>query len=152
MQSEFLISFVHTAWQLSPIHLSYMLVTYTAAPFKCHSKVKTIRLGVAIAFILENMWWNGRCESFSTYPRTYDLLHAFRVLSAKRKGCHMIDIMLEMDRMLRPMVNECTFVKWVHEYFLLCGSSNLCANAFEIILSVEKKHYYKPWKHLSRNA
>ncbi|KAH7293094.1 hypothetical protein KP509_28G011600 [Ceratopteris richardii] len=43
------------------------------------------------------------CEPFSTYPRTYDLLHAFRVLSAKRKGCQMADIMLEMDRILRPL-------------------------------------------------
>lgn len=43
------------------------------------------------------------CEPFSTYPRTYDLLHAFRVLSAKNKGCQMTDIMLEMDRMLRPL-------------------------------------------------
>lgn len=43
------------------------------------------------------------CESFSTYPRTYDLLHAFRVLSARRNRCHMTDIMLEMDRMLRPL-------------------------------------------------
>lgn len=43
------------------------------------------------------------CEPFSTYPRTYDLLHSFRVLSAKKKGCQMEDIMLEMDRMLRPL-------------------------------------------------
>ncbi|MCO5597816.1 hypothetical protein L7F22_051900 [Adiantum nelumboides] len=49
------------------------------------------------------------CEPFSTYPRTYDLLHAFRVLSAKRKGCQMKDILLEMDRMLRPLVNSFFF-------------------------------------------
>eukprot|EP00249_Psilotum_nudum_P006933 c20167_g1_i2 orf=363-2150(+) len=45
------------------------------------------------------------CEPFSTYPRTYDLLHAFRVFSSYKrggKGCQMEDIMLEMDRMLRP--------------------------------------------------
>lgn len=43
------------------------------------------------------------CDPFSTYPRTYDLLHAFRIISAKRKGCQMADIMWEMDRMLRPL-------------------------------------------------
>ncbi|XP_024517494.1 probable methyltransferase PMT7 [Selaginella moellendorffii] len=44
------------------------------------------------------------CESFSSYPRSYDLLHAYRVMSLYpgRKGCQIEDIMLEMDRLLRP--------------------------------------------------
>ncbi|KAK6913063.1 putative S-adenosyl-L-methionine-dependent methyltransferase [Dillenia turbinata] len=43
------------------------------------------------------------CESFSTYPRTYDLLHAWRVLSeVEERGCSMEDLLIEMDRMLRP--------------------------------------------------
>ncbi|XP_010522473.1 PREDICTED: probable methyltransferase PMT3 [Tarenaya hassleriana] len=43
------------------------------------------------------------CEAFSTYPRTYDLLHAWTVLSdAERKGCSIEDLLLEMDRILRP--------------------------------------------------
>ncbi|KAL5711895.1 hypothetical protein ACHQM5_014122 [Ranunculus cassubicifolius] len=43
------------------------------------------------------------CEAFSTYPRTYDLLHAWSVFSdIERKGCSPEDLMLEMDRMLRP--------------------------------------------------
>ncbi|CAI5969030.1 unnamed protein product [Closterium sp. NIES-65] len=47
------------------------------------------------------------CESFSTYPRTYDLLHAHHLLSHldknHRRGCDIVDVMLEMDRVLRPM-------------------------------------------------
>lgn len=44
-----------------------------------------------------------RCEAFSTYPRTYDLLHAWTVFSdIERKGCSAEDLLLEMDRMLRP--------------------------------------------------
>ncbi|CAI7899412.1 unnamed protein product [Closterium sp. NIES-53] len=47
------------------------------------------------------------CESFSTYPRTYDLLHAHHLLSHlsknHRRGCDVVDVMLEMDRVLRPM-------------------------------------------------
>lgn len=42
------------------------------------------------------------CESFDTYPRTYDLLHAAGLFSVERKRCNMSTIMLEMDRMLRP--------------------------------------------------
>ncbi|XVE61043.1 hypothetical protein DITRI_Ditri06bG0008700 [Diplodiscus trichospermus] len=45
------------------------------------------------------------CEPFSTYPRTYDLLHANRLLShykSSGEGCQLEDIMLEMDRVLRP--------------------------------------------------
>ncbi|KAF9687164.1 hypothetical protein SADUNF_Sadunf02G0065300 [Salix dunnii] len=45
-----------------------------------------------------------RCETFDTYPRTYDLLHAASLFSAeqRRHKCKISSIMLEMDRMLRP--------------------------------------------------
>ncbi|KAK6117069.1 hypothetical protein DH2020_049212 [Rehmannia glutinosa] len=43
------------------------------------------------------------CEAFSTYPRTYDLLHAWTVFSdIEKKGCSGEDLLLEMDRILRP--------------------------------------------------
>lgn len=45
------------------------------------------------------------CEPFSTYPRTYDLLHAFHLFSnykGNEEGCTIEDIMLEMDRIIRP--------------------------------------------------
>ncbi|KAL6547872.1 hypothetical protein OROHE_009577 [Orobanche hederae] len=43
------------------------------------------------------------CEAFSTYPRTYDLLHAWTVFSdMEKKGCSGEDLLLEMDRILRP--------------------------------------------------
>lgn len=45
-----------------------------------------------------------RCEAFSTYPRTYDLLHAWNVFSdIEKAGCSTEDLLLEMDRILRPM-------------------------------------------------
>ncbi|KAL2326017.1 hypothetical protein Fmac_025075 [Flemingia macrophylla] len=46
------------------------------------------------------------CEPFSSYPRTYDLLHAnylFAHYKAKGQGCLLEDIMLEMDRLIRPL-------------------------------------------------
>ncbi|WOK98720.1 hypothetical protein Cni_G07432 [Canna indica] len=42
------------------------------------------------------------CEAFSTYPRTYDLLHANGVFSIYQDRCDITDILLEMDRILRP--------------------------------------------------
>lgn len=44
-----------------------------------------------------------RCEAFSTYPRTYDLLHAWKVFSEiEARGCSLEDLLIEMDRILRP--------------------------------------------------
>lgn len=43
------------------------------------------------------------CEPFPTYPRTYDMLHASELLShVISKGCSIINLFLEMDRILRP--------------------------------------------------
>ncbi|KVI03469.1 probable methyltransferase PMT6 [Cynara cardunculus var. scolymus] len=45
------------------------------------------------------------CEPFSSYPRTYDLLHASYLFSHygnHQDGCSLEDIMLEMDRLIRP--------------------------------------------------
>ncbi|ONK63512.1 uncharacterized protein A4U43_C07F15990 [Asparagus officinalis] len=45
------------------------------------------------------------CEPFSTYPRTYDLLHVFHLFSnykGREESCSVEDIMLEMDRIIRP--------------------------------------------------
>ncbi|KAJ3677363.1 hypothetical protein LUZ60_003087 [Juncus effusus] len=42
------------------------------------------------------------CEGFSTYPRTYDLIHASGLFTLYENKCKMEDILLEMDRILRP--------------------------------------------------
>ncbi|VAH66866.1 unnamed protein product [Triticum turgidum subsp. durum] len=42
------------------------------------------------------------CEAFSTYPRTYDLIHANGVFSLYIDKCGILDILVEMDRILRP--------------------------------------------------
>ncbi|KAJ4879939.1 putative methyltransferase PMT24 [Raphanus sativus] len=42
------------------------------------------------------------CESFSTYPRTYDLLHADHLFSTLKKRCSLVSVMAEVDRILRP--------------------------------------------------
>ncbi|EPS64080.1 hypothetical protein M569_10695, partial [Genlisea aurea] len=42
------------------------------------------------------------CEAFSTYPRTYDFIHASGVFSLYKDKCEFEDVLLEMDRILRP--------------------------------------------------
>ncbi|XP_014504757.1 probable pectin methyltransferase QUA2 [Vigna radiata var. radiata] len=44
------------------------------------------------------------CEAFPTYPRTYDLVHAagFLSLETEQHRCTMVDMFLEIDRILRP--------------------------------------------------
>lgn len=42
------------------------------------------------------------CESFSTYPRTYDLLHADHLFSKVQKRCNLASLVAEVDRILRP--------------------------------------------------
>ncbi|KAI3689055.1 hypothetical protein L2E82_47003 [Cichorium intybus] len=42
------------------------------------------------------------CESFSTYPRSYDLLHADHLFSDLKKRCKLVAVMAEVDRILRP--------------------------------------------------
>ncbi|GBG86724.1 hypothetical protein CBR_g41788 [Chara braunii] len=42
------------------------------------------------------------CEAFSSYPRTYDLIHADSIFTHYSSKCDPVDILLEMDRLLRP--------------------------------------------------
>lgn len=42
------------------------------------------------------------CESFSTYPRSYDLLHADHLFSNIKKRCKREPVFAEVDRILRP--------------------------------------------------
>eukprot|EP00897_Mesotaenium_endlicherianum_P007565 jgi/Mesen1/6837/ME000351S05955 len=42
------------------------------------------------------------CEDFSSYPRTYDLIHAAGLFTLKH-ACSAVDILFEFDRLLRPL-------------------------------------------------
>ncbi|TKY70430.1 methyltransferase PMT27 [Spatholobus suberectus] len=42
------------------------------------------------------------CESFSTYPRSYDLLHADNLFSKLKDRCKLVAVMAEVDRIIRP--------------------------------------------------
>ncbi|KAL6219220.1 hypothetical protein ACLB2K_012426 [Fragaria x ananassa] len=49
------------------------------------------------------------CESFSTYPRTYDVVHADHLFSVLKKRCNLVAVIAEVDRILRP---EGTLIVW----------------------------------------
>uniref|UniRef100_A0A2N9EKU4 Methyltransferase n=1 Tax=Fagus sylvatica TaxID=28930 RepID=A0A2N9EKU4_FAGSY len=42
------------------------------------------------------------CESFNTYPRSYDLLHADHLFSSLKKRCKLMAVVAEVDRILTP--------------------------------------------------
>lgn len=42
------------------------------------------------------------CEPHSTYPRSYDLMHSDHLLSSLTKKCKIVNVVMEMDRILRP--------------------------------------------------
>ncbi|CAL1379800.1 unnamed protein product [Linum trigynum] len=42
------------------------------------------------------------CQSFSTYPRSYDLLHADHLFSMIKQKCKIVPLVVEVDRILRP--------------------------------------------------
>lgn len=42
------------------------------------------------------------CESFNTYPRTYDLLHSSFLFAKLSKRCDIVEVAAEIDRVLRP--------------------------------------------------
>lgn len=64
-----------------------------------NSSINTLGLIYERGLIGTYMNW---CEAFSTYPRTYDLIHAYGIFSMYADKCDFIDIFLEMDRILRP--------------------------------------------------
>ncbi|KAK4799698.1 hypothetical protein SAY86_025063 [Trapa natans] len=42
------------------------------------------------------------CESFSTYPRTYDMVHSSFLLNNLTRRCDIVEVIAEIDRILRP--------------------------------------------------
>lgn len=42
------------------------------------------------------------CEPHSTYPRSYDLMHADHLFSSLSQNCSTVNLVQEMDRILRP--------------------------------------------------
>ncbi|MCL7024798.1 hypothetical protein MKW94_030571 [Papaver nudicaule] len=63
------------------------------------AKINTLGVIYERGLIGTYMNW---CESFSTYPRTYDMIHANGIFSMYMEKCDILDILLEMHRIRRP--------------------------------------------------
>ncbi|KAL8162785.1 hypothetical protein V2J09_014274 [Rumex salicifolius] len=96
----------------------------------------------------------GTTHTFSTYPRTYDLLHAWTVISdVEKKGCSAEDVLLEMDRILRPtgfiiIRDKLSVVNYVKKYMSALhweavatsdASSDSEQDGDEVVFIVQKK-------------
>ncbi|XP_071732476.1 probable methyltransferase PMT3 [Rutidosis leptorrhynchoides] len=93
------------------------------------------------------------CEAYSTYPRTYDLLHANNVFSdiIEKNGCSGEDLLIEMDRILRPtgflIVRDkkpvIDFVKnylsAIHWETVALADSSSDSDGDDVVLIVQKK-------------
>ncbi|ESQ38938.1 hypothetical protein EUTSA_v10001370mg [Eutrema salsugineum] len=77
--------------------IKYPMWVMNVVPFD----LKPNTLGVVFDRGLIGTYMNW-CEAFSTYPRTYDLIHANGAFSLYLDKCDIVDILLEMQRILRP--------------------------------------------------
>ncbi|CDY57187.1 BnaCnng31610D, partial [Brassica napus] len=77
--------------------IKYPMWVMNVVPFD----LKPNTLGVVFDRGLIGTYMNW-CEAFSTYPRTYDLIHANGLFSLYLDKCDIVDILLEMQRILRP--------------------------------------------------
>ncbi|KAG1353946.1 putative methyltransferase PMT8 [Cocos nucifera] len=94
------------------------------------------------------------CQAFSTYPRTYDLLHAWTVFSdLEKKGCSAEDVLIEMDRLVRPtgfiiVRDKHPVVKFIERYLtalhwesvaMADAEANSDSEDAEMVLVIQKK-------------
>jgi SAM-dependent methyltransferase len=93
------------------------------------------------------------CEAYSTYPRTYDLLHASNVFSdiIEKKGCSGEDLLIEMDRILRPtgfliVRDKKPVIEFVKKYLpaihwetVATADSSSESDGDDVVLVVQKK-------------
>ncbi|OVA02780.1 putative S-adenosyl-L-methionine-dependent methyltransferase [Macleaya cordata] len=86
------------------------------------------------------------CEPLSTYPRTYDLLHSSYLFGNLTQRCDIVDVAVEMDRILRPgglvLVQDTldSISKLTQIFQSLHWETNLYENQF----LVGKKGFWRP--------
>ncbi|KAJ6828796.1 putative methyltransferase PMT3 [Iris pallida] len=92
------------------------------------------------------------CEAYSTYPRTYDLLHAWTVFSeVEKKGCSSVDLLIEMDRILRPtgfiiVRDKRPVVEFIKKYlkqlrWVSIAESNSGSDDGQVVFVIQKKKW-----------
>ncbi|CAA2998326.1 probable methyltransferase PMT23 [Olea europaea subsp. europaea] len=86
------------------------------------------------------------CESLNTYPRTYDLLHSSFLFRNLTQRCDMIDVAVEMDRVLRPggylLVQESMEI--INKLVSILKSLHWSVNVHQEQFLVGKKEFWRP--------
>ncbi|KAE7996573.1 hypothetical protein FH972_001284 [Carpinus fangiana] len=86
------------------------------------------------------------CESLNTYPRTYDLLHSSFLFRDRTQRCDAIDVIVEMDRILRPggyVVVQDT-MEMINMVTPILRSLHLSVALYEGQFLVGKKGFWRP--------
>ena len=102
-----LIGSIHD-WYVMEVHwvyfYTYIYTSFSSIHKNPHSFLRALKVFLFFFVLSQSIsHWFNRCEAYSTYPRTYDLLHAWTVFSdIEKKGCSGEDLLIEMDRILRP--------------------------------------------------
>lgn len=86
------------------------------------------------------------CESFNTYPRTYDLLHSSFLFANLTQRCDIVVVVAEMDRILRPgsLVIIQDTVEIVNELSPILHSLHWSVSTHERQFLVGKKGLWRP--------
>ncbi|KAG6504023.1 probable methyltransferase PMT21 isoform X1 [Zingiber officinale] len=116
-----------TQWKIRVKHYKTLLPALGSDKIRNVMDMNTVYGGFAAALITSPLWvmnivssygpnslgvvydrgligvYHDWCEPFSTYPRTYDLLHLDGLFTAESHRCEMKYVLLEMDRILRPV-------------------------------------------------
>lgn len=86
------------------------------------------------------------CESFNTYPRSYDLLHSVFLFSNLPRRCDIIDVAVEMDRLVRPdgyiLVQESK--EMINKIGAIFHSLQWSVNLYNDRYMVGKKSFWRP--------
>ncbi|XP_052186479.1 probable methyltransferase PMT23 [Diospyros lotus] len=86
------------------------------------------------------------CESFNTYPRTYDLLHSSFLFKNLSQRCDIIEVAVEMDRILRPggilLVQDT--VEMINNLSPILRSLHWSINMYQAHILVGKKGFWRP--------
>ncbi|KAL2549801.1 putative methyltransferase PMT23 [Forsythia ovata] len=86
------------------------------------------------------------CESLNTYPRTYDLLHSSFLFRNLTQRCDVIDVAVEMDRILRPggylLVQDS--IEIINKLVSILKSLHWSVNVHQEQFLVGKKDFWRP--------
>ncbi|CAN1812086.1 Probable methyltransferase PMT23 [Linum perenne] len=86
------------------------------------------------------------CESFNTYPRTYDLLHSSFLFKTLSDRCDLIDVVVEIDRIVRPDGYLLVFdtMEMINKLTAILKSLHWSIKVYQVQYLVARKDFWRP--------